>query len=229
MASLHSLAPNLWAIEFRGMSGPVEARYRMTVVRWAGDRLWLHSPIAIDDALADELAALGEVSDIIAPNRFHHLHAGSTKQRYPDACLWAAAGLPPRVPEVEFDQILGDEPPAWVDEIGLLPLRGVSLSSEVVFHHHASRTLICSDLIANPHDAANAATRILWRALGVWQRAGQNHAFRAMIRDPAAMRECVDEILGWEIERVVMGHGDILEVDAKSVLARALQHIPKMV
>ncbi|MFV8754666.1 DUF4336 domain-containing protein [Nannocystaceae bacterium ST9] len=223
MASLRQLAPNLWEIEYRGLSGPVEMRYRMTVVRWAGERLWLHSPIAIDDALAVELAALGRVSDIVAPNRFHHLHAGSSKQRYPEACLWAAAGLPPKRPDVAFDMILGDEPPAWIDEIAMLPLRGVTLSSEVVFHHRASKTLICSDLIANPHDAANAATRILWRALGVWQRAAQNHAFRAMIRDRAAMAECVDEILAWDIERVIMAHGDILEVDAKPTLARALR------
>ncbi len=223
MVSLRQLAPNLWEIEYRGMSGPLEMRYRMTVVRWAGDRLWLHSPVAIDDPLAEQLAALGQVRDIVAPNRFHHLHAGSSKQRYPDACLWAAAGLPPKCPEVEFDLILGDEPPAWIDEIAMLPLRGVPFSSEVVFHHRASRTLICSDLIANPHDAANAATRILWRALGVWKRTGQNHAFRAMTRDRAAMAECVAEILGWDIERVIMGHGDILEVDAKSTLARALR------
>jgi hypothetical protein len=222
MASLRQLAPNLWEIEWRGMSGPLEMRYRMTVVRWAGDRLWLHSPVAIDDPLAEQLAELGSVTDIVAPNRFHHLHAGSTKRRYPDARLWAAPGLPAKRSDLEFHAVLGEQPAEWAEELTVLPLRGVPLSNEVVFHHRASRTLICSDLLANPHDAPNAATRLLWKALGVWQRTGQNRFFRMMTRDRAAMAACVDELLGWEIERVVMGHGEILETDAKAALAAAL-------
>jgi hypothetical protein len=223
MPSLRQLAANLWEIEWRGMSGPLEMRYRMTVVRWAGDRLWLHSPVAIDDALADQLAALGTVTDIVAPNRFHHLHAGSTKRRYADARLWAAPGLPAKRSDLEFHAVLGESTPPWADELAVLPLRGVPLSNEVVFHHRASRTLICSDLIANPHDAANTATRWLWKALGVWQRTGQNRFFRKMTRDRAAMAACIDELLGWEIERVVMGHGDVLEVEAKAALTTALE------
>jgi hypothetical protein len=226
VASLRQLANDLWEIEWRGMSGPVEMRYRMTVIRWAGEHLWLHSPVAIDDSLAEQLAALGAVTDIVAPNRFHHLHAGSTQRRYAEARLWASPGLPAKRRDLEFHAVLGDEPPpAWADEIAVLPLRGVPLSSEVVFHHRASKTLICSDLIANPHDAANTATRWLWKALGVWQRTGPNRFFRRMTRDRAAMAACVEQLLGWDIERVVMGHGDILEVEAKAVLTEALRQI----
>lgn len=195
----------------------------MTVVRWQADRLWLHSPVRIDDALAEQLATLGRVTDIVAPNRFHHFHAGSTKRRYPEARLWAAPGLPAKRKDLEFDAVLGEQVPAWAEALTVLPLRGVALSSEVVFHHRASRTLICSDLLANPHDAANWATRMLWRSIGVWKRAGQNRGFRWMTRDRAAMAECVDQILGWDIERVVMGHGDVIEADAKTVLSAILR------
>ena len=71
--------------------------------------LWLHSPIAIDEALAGTLAELGEVRHIVAPNRFHHMFAGAAKRRYPAAALWAAPGLRKKRSNVAFDRDLDEE------------------------------------------------------------------------------------------------------------------------
>src|SRR5262245_50616748 len=66
---------------------------RMTVLRLPDRTVALFSPIAIDDALAAEIAAIGEVSHVIAPNKFHHVYAGPAIARYPKATLHAAEGL----------------------------------------------------------------------------------------------------------------------------------------
>ena len=65
---LVAIAPEVWAVELHRQSG-FHLRVRMTVARRDGG-LWLHSPIAIDEALAGTLAELGEVRHIVAPNRF---------------------------------------------------------------------------------------------------------------------------------------------------------------
>lgn len=44
---------------------------RMTIVRLPGGELWVHSPIAWSDQLGAELARLGPVSHLIAPNTLH--------------------------------------------------------------------------------------------------------------------------------------------------------------
>ena len=62
----------------------------MTVWRLPGRRLALHSPVPIDDATAAELAGLGEVTDVIAPNRLHTTWFAATTARYPGARAWAS-------------------------------------------------------------------------------------------------------------------------------------------
>ena len=115
-APLRPLAPGLWEVERIVLGAGMRARVRMVVVALAGGGLWLHSPVAIDDALADALASLGEVREIVAPNRFHHLFAAAAKARYPAATLWGAPGLARKRPAIAFDRALDRQ---LVADIGL--------------------------------------------------------------------------------------------------------------
>ena len=44
---------------------------RMAVLRLSDGSIWVHSPVSLDDELADALAGLGEVKHIVTPN-FEH-------------------------------------------------------------------------------------------------------------------------------------------------------------
>jgi len=216
---LRRLAPDLWHTERHEHSG-LHLRMGMTVVRRAGGALWLHSPIAIDDALADKLAALGEVRDIVAPNRGHHRFAAAAKQRFPQARLWAAPGLPHKRKAIPFDVVLS-EPSAW-PELESVFLAGAPMWSEHVFFHVASRTLICTDLLFNIRDEPSAVTRLFYRWLGVWQRFGTNWIWRWQTKDRAALCTSLDRILAWDVRRVVMAHGDPIDIAGSAELAGAL-------
>src|SRR6476661_3421275 len=56
---LIQIAPNLWHMErgFKAAGLPVSSR--MTVVRFDDGRLWLHSPVRFDEAVAGQLRILG--------------------------------------------------------------------------------------------------------------------------------------------------------------------------
>ena len=216
---LRMLAPDLWRVERHEHSG-LHVRMAMTVIRRAGGALWLHSPIAIDDALADKLTALGDVRDIVAPNRFHHRFAAAAKQRFSAATLWAAPGLPRRRKRIPFDVILS-ESSAW-PEVESVFLSGAPLWNEHVFFHVASRTLICTDLLFNIRDEPSAVTRVFYRWLGVWQRFGTNRIWRWKTKDRAALGASFDRVLAWDVRRVVMAHGDPLDIAGSAELASAL-------
>jgi hypothetical protein len=218
-SALRLLAPDVWHAERHEHSG-LHLRMAMTVVRRAGGALWLHSPIAIDDALADKLAELGEVRDIVAPNRFHHRFAAAAKQRYRSATLWAAPGLPRKRKAIPFDVVLS-EPSAW-SELESVFLSGAPLWSEHVFFHVASRTLICTDLLFNIRAEPSAVTRLFYRCLGVWQRFGTNRIWRWKTKDRGALGASFDRILAWDVRRVVMAHGDPLDLAGSVELASAL-------
>src|SRR3546814_4429799 len=80
----------IWIIdgpEIRMDYGPASIPFptRMTVVRLAGGRLWVHSPIAPDTVLFEAIDALGDVAWLVAPNSLHNWYVADWQRRYPAA------------------------------------------------------------------------------------------------------------------------------------------------
>jgi hypothetical protein len=218
--TLIPLAPNLWHVEAHVHRG-MHLRLRMTVVRLRSGELWLHSPVAIDDALADRLAAEGPVGHIVAPNRFHYFFAPAAKRRFPQAKLWAAPGLPARRPKLVFDAELGGPAP-WDDDLASHHVASTPMWSETVFLHRASRTLVCTDLLFNIHDEPNLASRLLFRWLGVWRKFGTSRLWRWKARGKPQAAVDLAAIAAWDIDRIAMAHGDIVETGGGDLLRGAL-------
>ena len=66
---------------------------RMAVVRLADGGLWCHSPIDPAPELFAQIDALGEVRHLVSPNKIHYAHIAAWKARYPQALVWASAGV----------------------------------------------------------------------------------------------------------------------------------------
>ena len=140
---LRQLAEHLWVAERPQTFYGLPVGTRMTVIRLAGERLLLHSPVGLDVELRRELDALGRVCFAVAPNRLHHLHAGEVAEAYPGTRLWVAPGLERKRPDLVFEAVLTDEAPQeWRGEVGQVFFRGRPYENEVTFFHRASRTLI---------------------------------------------------------------------------------------
>lgn len=219
-ATLRPIADDLWeARRDVVMYGLVHFPVRMTVARLRGGDLWLCSPVPIDDALATELAALGPVAHIVAPNRLHHLHFAAAAARYPDATRWAAPGLSDKRTDLEFHGVLDDDAePPWHDELEHVFLAGSAWMNEVVFFHHATRTLVVTDLLFNLQQARNGFTRLVLRMVGAYGRPGQSRMVRFTTRDRPAFKQCLERVLDWDMQRIVVAHGEILQEDPKAIL-----------
>ena len=127
---------------------------RMTVIRLQDGGLWCHSPIAPDEALFAAIDALGAVRHLVSPNYIHYAHIPAWQARYPQAVAWASPGVRERAAKnriaVRFDADLDDAaPPDWAGQIAQTLFRGSRIMREIDFFHHASRTLILTDLIEN--------------------------------------------------------------------------------
>lgn len=228
--SLEVFVPGaLWLREYPvGLAG---ARFhaRMTVIKLRSGELLVHSPCAFDDALAAEVASLGRVAAIIAPGNLHWLHVGSCQRAFPDALTYVCPGVEERAKGLRFDFVLGDDaPPLWAEELSQVALQGTRVMREVAFFHRASRTLILVDLVENFTAATpgtNLPLRILFRALGMWNRPSPAPEYRFAWGDRARVREGMDRILAWDLERVILSHGDLITHDARQALARAWRPI----
>jgi len=212
MSDLSKLADDLWVAERRQRFYGLEVGARMTVIRLASGDLLLHSPLRLDPDLRRQLDAIGPVRFAVAPNRVHHLYAGEVAQVYPGTRLWVAPGLARKRPDLRFEGELGDEaPPEWRGQVDQTFFRGRPYENEVAFCHRASRTLIICDLAFNFGPATATPTRLLMQLLRSYGRFGPSTLDPLLIRDRAAARQSLERILGWDFDRVIVAHGDVLE------------------
>lgn len=228
MARLTPHATDLWLAE-----GPV-VRFlgvfpyptRMAVVRLRDGALWLWSPVAWNEELAEELEALGRVRHLVAPNKLHHLYLGEWVQRYSEARLYAAPGLARKRPDLGWHAELDDAPdPAWAGEIDQVVFRGSRFMEEVVFFHRASATALVCDLIQRFDPAMLRGWRsLLMRADGLVGPDGSTpREWRASFLSRRRAREALRTALAWSPQRLVIAHGVLPEEDGRSALERGLR------
>ncbi len=210
---LQAIDENLWGVEHDlFMPGGIHFRTRMTVARLPDGGLWLHAPVPIDDALAAQLAELGPVKHIVAPNKVHHLYFGPAAERYPEAETWGAPGLAKKRSDLTFGHVLTDgDPPPWRETLQPRFIGGIPFVHETVFFHQPTGTLILTDLFFHICESANRRSRWFFKLLGVFGRAGQSPMVRWSTKDKAAAGAALRGVLGWDIKRAVPAHGAPLE------------------
>jgi len=233
--TLKPVASGVWIVDgpivrMAALGGSAPFTSRMTVARLADGALWCHSPIAPDPTLFAAIDALGPVRHLVSPNKLHYAHIAAWKRRYPDAVAWASPGVRERAAsqniEVAFDAELGDAPePAWATELDQLHFRGSRVFEEVVFLHRASATLILTDLIEN-FEAAKLGTAMRWiaRLGGVLDPDGKTPLdMRFTFRDRAAARACLQRVMDWRPQRVILAHGRCYLDHGEAELRRAFR------
>ena len=225
---LKQFGREIWTAEGAEVVAMLGFRYptRMVVIRLPGGDLFVWSPVALAQDLRTEVETLGKVRYLIAPNTLHHLFIAEWKQAYPDALLYAPPGLRGKRPDLAFDDELDSAPiPAWSEEIEHVVMKGNVITSEVVFFHRASGTVIFTDLIQQ----FPAGWFSGWRALvAKWDlmlgpEPSVPRKFRVAFKDRRAARASVERILSWPAESVLMAHGTPVTKDARAFLRRAFK------
>ena len=225
---LEEFGPSLFVAE-----GPTVSFYdfpyptRMAVARLADGCLWVWSPVALTDALAEAVAALGPVAHIVSPNKIHHLFLAAWAGRWPEARLYAPPGLAERKPEISFDRELGDDPePAWAAEIDQVIFRGSVAMEEVAFFHRPSLSAIVGDLVQRHPESLSGWRGALMRLDGlVGARGSTPREWRASFLRRAPARAARAKLLGWRPERLLIAHGACAQQGASEILEDALSWI----
>lgn len=234
--TLKPVDENIWIVD-----GPVVsmAMYgttipfstRMTIVRLSNNELWCHSPTELTPELKVQIDAIGAVRHLISPNKIHYAHIATWAEAYPAATTWASPGVRERAARqnitVSFDADLTDEPPSqWAEQIDQLIFRGSRFMDEVVFFHRASATLILADLIEN-FEANKVAYPVRWllKLSGSVDQDGKapiDMRFTFWGRKAQA-RQCVQQVLQWQPEKVILAHGRWYKQNGTAELRRAFR------
>jgi hypothetical protein len=199
---------------------------QMAVIRLSSGPLFIWSPVRLTDALKASVDALGDVRYVIAPNSLHHLSLSEWRRAYPAARLYAPPGLRGKRRDIVFDGDLTDTPPGeWREDVDQVLVRGNMITTELVFFHTRSGTVIFTDLIQ--HFRPTWFTG--WRAVvaRMDRMTGPEPAvpqkFRIAFVNRRAARAALKRILAWPARQVLMAHADPIKDEAGEFIARAFR------
>jgi hypothetical protein len=224
---LQQIDVDLWtATQSFGALG-MDIGARMTVVRLASGGLFVHAPIRLTDRLKAALDDLGPVEVAVAPNSMHHMFLGPFLAAYPAAKGYAAPGAAAKHRELPLTPIPAPGAAPWSGDLDHFRLEGLPKLDEHAFFHRKTRTLILTDFVFHFQDARRFLLRLYLRLAGAIGKPVQTAILRSMIKDRAAARTTVDQLLAWDFDRVIVAHRDILERGGKQALRDATAWLSK--
>lgn len=178
--TLKPIAENIWIvdgdlIEMNAVVTKLPFSTRMTVIKLANGQLWCHSPIQPNQALFNQLDALGSVAHLVSPNKIHYAYIADWKKRYPEAIAWSSPGVERRATKqkipVSFDEKLTDKAPqAWAGQ--------TPIDYRMTFIGHQKEA-----------------------------------------------KECLEQMLAWQPEKIILAHGSCFLENGRAELKRALRWI----
>lgn len=204
---------------------------RMTIIRLTNGDLFIHSPCKINDSLKNDIDNIGKVKFITAPGNFHHLYVPDFQQYYPDAETFICPGLERKRPDIKSEWILGNRPdPRWQNDIDQVLVQGTRIIWEVAFFHIPSRTLILTDLLENIGDdyqhPAGLLLQFWWKVVfKMWNNPKAAPEYQMGWGNKRIVKQCLDRILAWNAERVILAHGELVENNVNEILATAWRKV----
>ena len=225
---LKEFGPEIWTAEGPDVVAALGFHYptRMAVIRLSNGDLFIWSATALTDALRAEVDSLGTVRHLVAPNSLHHVFIADWKRAYPDASVYAPPGLREKRKDLAFEGDLTNVPMAsWAGEIDQVLMLGNVITTEVVFFHARSGTVLFTDLLQQ----LPAGWFSGWRALvAKWDlmvgpEPSVPRKFRLAFTDRRAARASLEKVLSWPAAKVLMAHGTPVREEGRAFIGRTFR------
>ena len=218
---MKELSGDLWILRYPlKILGTSHGR-TVTVIRLSNGKLVIHSMAPFTAGDLDAIRRVGDASWLVEAMLMHDTYAKYGRDLFPELPFLGPPG---------FDKIVGfhtslllPTPPEWDGELKVIHLKGAPKLEEHAFLHVPSRTLIVADLVFNFRADEGPWNHFFQRHLaGMKRYPGMSRIFRWCIADKAAFRESIAEVMALDFDRIIPGHGEVIETEGKARLARAL-------
>jgi hypothetical protein len=218
---MKQLTENLWLKEYPlPVLGTAHGR-NLTIIRLQSGQLVLHSMAPFSRTDVAQIRGLGEPAWLVEAMMLHDTFARVGRDTFPDIPFLAPEGFDE---VVKFATLpLLPAPPEWSREIEVFALAGLPRLKEHLLLHIPSRTLILADLVFNFASEETGWDRFFHRYVaGIRRYPGMSRIFRLCVRDRSAFGTSLAGILAADFDRIIVGHGRVIERDGKAILRRTL-------
>ena len=222
VATMRQISENLWLLSYPLRILGIDIRRNVSVIRLASGKLVIHSTAPFTDDDIAGIRALGEPGWVTEPMLDHDTFSEAGHRAFPDIPFLAPAGFDERV---SFEVRPLDPPPSeWLPDLTVVPIEGVPGFSEHAFFHAPSGTLIVCDLLFHfPEVRSLWAKLLLLPTLGPHPAPAFSWRFKSAIKDHEAFRKSLETLLALPIQRIIPGHGEVLESDAHARAKRVFE------
>lgn len=223
---LETFGQQIWIADGPVVTGQAGFQFptRMALIRLRSGALLVWSPVALASGLGAEVDALGPVRFLVAPNTLHHSFLGDWQRAYPQAEAWGVAELARQQPDLRLDGIIdGGAPLPWAGDLEQVVVSGNAITTEAVFFHAASGTVLFCDLLQQfPSSWFRGWRAIVARLdLMIGDEPAVPRKFRLAQTDRGVARQAFQQILEWPARQVLMAHGRPVTETARPFLGRA--------
>lgn len=219
---LQSLANDIWVLDHPFQLLGVSVGIRSTLVRLNENELWLLAPGPLVKAAYKDIAALGEVTALVAPNTMHHLYLKSASQLFPKATVYGPKRLQKKYPHFKITPLDEGVYCQWEPALQHHEIQGLKVLDEIAFFHTPSGYLLLTDLLFNITEAPNLWSKSMLTSYGVYKKTGPSKAIRYLaLKDRQALKHSIQTLLNWPIQGMVVAHGDVLSESASENLEQA--------
>ena len=192
---------------------------RMTIVRISGQRLIVHSGIALDEAEMDRIESFGKPIFLIVPSAIHRMDAKPWKQRYPDIIIACPPGARSKVEElVKVDTVapdFGDPTVHYTDVAGTSQREGA-----LIVNDSQGTTLVLNDVIFNVRKQPGVFG-FIFGMLGVTGPEAKiaKVVLMRLVHDKRALRSQLEQWANLDnLKRIILSHGAVIEADPCDIL-----------
>jgi len=204
---------------------------RSTAIKLRDGAVWVLASTPLTDETKAKLDELGPVKWIVGADAVHHMYLGDFKKQYPNAKMVAVKeAIDKKAKEgLEFHGSWGSDPLetkyGFEDEIKHCYFSGFK-NKDVAFFHPASKTMMEADLLFNlppteQYSKTGSSGRIpVIGTLNPYMWLHKRFVW-SLGEDKEAMKRDVKTVAGWDFDRIIPCHGDVIEKDGNSAWREA--------
>lgn len=221
---LRSIDPSIWVNEVSFKLLGIDFGNRMTCIQLADQSFWLHSPTKFDHLTYKEITTKGNIKYLVAPSLMHNLFIMKWKQQGKESQVLAPSQAKKLHSDIPLEKTPEDQlSQLFNGEIRCIPIKGMPVLQEYAFIHHASKTLILTDLAFNFGEGVTGWAKLFMKLYGAYNKFGPTLTVRALIKDKRAFSESIQEVMSYDFDRIIVSHGDIVDSNGKTVFKQAFK------
>jgi hypothetical protein len=221
-AGLKPIADGLWTLTFPLRFFGLNIGRHVSLLRISNNRLVMHSTGPFSSEQKASITSLGKPTMMLDATTMHDTFSVEAREAFPNVSYLVPEGFPEKAAGSdtglleELDSLTGNE-------LETVRLEGMRFLTEYAVFHPSSRTLIVCDLLFNLVEARGYTRWAMKYLMGVKEWPAIDRPVRIAVRDKLVFNKSLNRVFQWDFDRIIVGHGCVIESDGKRTLLDAVR------